>query len=85
MADTKTLAVAKSTHRMVQLAALRTGQAGQIGKMAETLILTGLERIAPEVIELAHNGLSDFTPEQFAERLISEEESFASEPLLLRD
>lgn len=83
MSETKTLAVPVGTHQLVHLAA--ASQHKKIGEMAETLIRIGLERLAPEVIELAHNGLSDFTQEGFSERMISEQDSFAAEPLLLRD
>jgi hypothetical protein len=53
--------------------------------MTEALIRFGIERLAPEIIELAHNGFSDFTHQTFTERMISEKDSFAAEPLLLRD
>lgn len=83
MTAMKTVVVPAETHRLLQLVAAT--QHKKLGEVVETLLRYGIERVAPEVIELEHNGLSDFTPDQLAERMISEADSFAAEPLLLRD
>ncbi len=83
MAATKTVVVPLETHQLLQLVA--ANQHKKIGEVTEALLRFGIERLAPEVVELEHNGLSDVTAGQLSERMISEEASFAAEPLLLFD
>ena len=80
-AKVKTLVVQPEAHEWVQLAAI--AHRTNLQEMTHRLLLAGIERLAPEVLETPHNARSNITPQQFQEAYRGEEEAI-SEPSLRR-